>query len=490
MAIRLAWGPKIVLQFALVSAPLALLLCWQTWNDYRVSKKLVEAFPRHLQANAAGKEFKVFVDGVTDAVDSGKLSASALKALHQAHDAMRQIAAGDGPVAAIAGDLGNLSAKLDRDASLNALLPLRGSITALKSGLQEIDSRYEKEIQRITAEAWQATQRQVIEVLAVALVSLTLSIVFARTMIRRLTQPLHQGIGTARSISGGDLSRASRVAGEDETAQLLNALADMTDSLRKVVGQVRTSSDALQSGSTHIAVGNHELSKRTVQAAENLKRTARSVEQLTSTVRQTAESAHQANQVSATASEVAQKGGDVVGRVVSTMADIEASSTKISDIIGVIDSIAFQTNILALNAAVEAARAGEQGRGFAVVASEVRGLAMRSAAAAREIKGLIEESVGKVRSGSSLVLDAGVTMREIVEQVRLVSTLIGAINAASTTQAAEIEQVHRAVVELENVTQQNARLVEESASASQSMKEQAVALAEAVGVFRFASTVD
>ena len=487
MVIRMGWGPRIALQFAVVLAPLGLLLAWQTMNAVHASATLADVFPRHLQANSSRKEFKVFVDGVTDAVDSGKLSAAALKSLHQAQAGLHAIGAGRPEVLAVEKELAGLAVRLDANSSLDALMPLRAAITAVNRGLQELDARYEADMQSVIDESRRDTQRQVLWIATVAGIALVLSALFSRTMIRKLTHPLHVGIGIAQAISAGNLSAARRVPGEDETAQLLNALADMTDSLHRVVGQVRSSSDAVQSRSSEIALGNGDLSARTAQTTENLKRTAASVEQLAATVRKTADSARQANDVSTAASEVAQKGGVLVDQVVTTMRHIEASSEQINDIIGVIDSIAFQTNILALNAAVEAARAGEQGRGFAVVAGEVRNLAMRSADAAREIKGLIHGSVSNVRDGASLVESTGATMREIVEQVGHVSTLIAQISAASTLQAAEIDQVQNAVHLLDTMTQQNRVLVEQSAAASEAMQEQAVALSGAVGVFRLES---
>jgi methyl-accepting chemotaxis protein len=258
----------------------------------------------------------------------------------------------------------------------------------------------------------------------------------------------------------------------------------MQDRLRGLVGQIRQSADSIQVASAEVASGNADLSVRTEQAASNLQQTASSMEQLTGTVRQSADSASTANQLASSAATVAQRGGQVVSQVVSTMDEINTSSKKIVDIIGTIDGIAFQTNILALNAAVEAARAGEQGRGFAVVASEVRSLAQRSAEAAKEIKALIGASVDKVASGSKLVQDAGSTMTEIVASVQRVTDIIGEITAAAAEQSAGIGQVNTAVTQHDQMTQQNAALVEESAAAAESLKDQAQRLAGVVGTFR------
>jgi len=301
---------------------------------------------------------------------------------------------------------------------------------------------------------------------------------------RSVTRPIAQAQSVARAISDGDLSRPIEVLGRDELAELLQSLDAMQGSLRRLVGQVRQSTDSISTASGEIATGNQDLSARTEQTASNLQQAASSMEQLTGTVKQSADSARQANQLASSAAEVAARGGSVVSQVVSTMDEINTSSKKISDIIGVIDGIAFQTNILALNAAVEAARAGEQGRGFAVVASEVRSLAQRSAEAAKEIKGLIGASVDRVEAGSRLVADAGQTMQEIVGSVQRVSDIIGEITAAASEQSDGIGQINSAVNQLDQMTQQNAALVEESAAAADSLRDQARRLASVVATFR------
>jgi methyl-accepting chemotaxis protein len=308
--------------------------------------------------------------------------------------------------------------------------------------------------------------------------------------LRSIAGPLDAAIGLARRIAQGDLGSRLAVQGRDEPAQLVHALLAMQDELRRLVGQVRSAADSIQVASTEVATGNQDLSQRTEQAAASLQETAAAMQQLTGTVRQSAEAAGQANQLAASASGVAQRGGEVVAQVVSTMDEIHGASRRIADIIGVIDGIAFQTNILALNAAVEAARAGEQGRGFAVVAGEVRSLAQRSAEAAREIKALIGGSVGQVEAGSRLVQDAGRTMGEIVASVRRVSDIVGEISAASAEQSGGIGQVDQAVGQLDRMTQQNAALVEESAAAAESLREQARQLGAIVATFKLDSMVD
>ncbi|HCT1828333.1 methyl-accepting chemotaxis protein [Escherichia coli] len=299
-----------------------------------------------------------------------------------------------------------------------------------------------------------------------------------------LVAPMNRLIDSIRHITGGDLVKPIEVDGSNEMGQLAESLRHMQGELMRTVGDVRNGANAIYSGASEIATGNNDLSSRTEQQAASLEETAASMEQLTATVKQNAENARQASHLALSASETAQRGGKVVDNVVQTMRDISTSSQKIADIISVIDGIAFQTNILALNAAVEAARAGEQGRGFAVVAGEVRNLAQRSAQAAREIKSLIEDSVGKVDVGSTLVESAGETMAEIVSAVTRVTDIMGEIASASDEQSRGIDQVGLAVAEMDRVTQQNAALVEESAAAAAALEEQASRLTEAVAVFR------
>jgi methyl-accepting chemotaxis protein len=313
--------------------------------------------------------------------------------------------------------------------------------------------------------------------------ALLVGALLAWTLTRSVTRPLQDAIAIADAVAAGDLRRTIVVDRKDETGQLLQALKGMTASLVKIVGEVRHGTDAMATASGEIASGNMDLSSRTEQQASSLEETASSMEELTSTVKQNADNARQANQLALAASDVAARGGAVVSQVVDTMGEINQSARKIEDIISVIDGIAFQTNILALNAAVEAARAGEQGRGFAVVATEVRSLAQRSAAAAKEIKTLIGDSVDKVTAGTKLVDQAGVTMQEVVASVDRVSQIVSEITAASQEQSAGIEQVNQAITQMDQVTQQNAALVEEAAAAAASMQEQAGQLSQAVAQF-------
>ncbi len=314
--------------------------------------------------------------------------------------------------------------------------------------------------------------------------AVVLSAMAAWLITRSVTVPLAATAAAADRMADGDLSVPVLVAGRDEVADVQQALSRMQQSLSGLVGEVRAGSESIATASAEIATGNHDLSTRTEQTASNLQQAASSLEQLTGTVGQTADSARTANQLAASASTAAQRGGDVVSQVVTTMNEIQASSRRIADIIGTIDGIAFQTNILALNAAVEAARAGEQGRGFAVVAGEVRSLAQRSAEAAREIKSLIGTSVEKVDSGNRLVGEAGGAMEEIVSGVKRVTDVIGEISAATTEQSSGLRQVNEAVAQLDQMTQQNAALVEESAAAAQSAAEQSQRLIGTVSRFK------
>ncbi len=351
---------------------------------------------------------------------------------------------------------------------------------AIKNVVQDQRDKLDAAAQRVDATNHQAQWALVVFGVCALIVGGTLSVWLQRS----ITRPLREAANVAEAIARFDLSSKITPQSDDETGQLLRALQSMQTSLTRLITSVQQSTDSIGTASSEIASGNMDLSSRTEQTASNLQQAAASMMQLTGTVRQTADSAATANQLATSAAAVAQRGGQVVSQVVATMDEISASSRRIGDIIGTIDGIAFQTNILALNAAVEAARAGEQGRGFAVVASEVRSLAQRSAEAAREIKGLIGASVERVESGSRLVQDAGSTMGEIVASVQRVTDIIGEITAATQEQREGIDQINVAVTHLDQMTQQNAALVEEAASAAESLKDQSVRLSGEVGVFR------
>jgi len=377
-----------------------------------------------------------------------------------------------------------VAADKQQEASVLAYGKTYDALHALADSLRKQVDFQEGRFDGMNNDADAAYARALRIIVATAVTAVLLAIGAAILITRSVVRPLHRAVEVARTVAAGDLTSRIDVSGNDEAAQMMQALNEMNASLLKVVSEVRTGSGEIATAAREIATGNLELSSRTEQQASSLEETASSMEEMTSTVRQNAENAQQANQLAASASDVARQGGAVVAQVVQTMGEIDTASRKIVEIIAVIDGIAFQTNILALNAAVEAARAGEQGRGFAVVASEVRGLAQRSASAAKEIKGLIDDSVGKVSLGSQLVDQAGNTMAEVVASVQRVSDIMGEISSASREQEGGITQINQAVTEMDTVTQQNAALVEEAAGAAGSLQEQADRLQQMVAVFK------
>lgn len=331
-----------------------------------------------------------------------------------------------------------------------------------------------------TSAANYASQKVIVTIAAIVLL---LGILFAWWITTSITRPLRRAVDATNRVAKGDLTGRIEADAQDETGQLLHALKTMNGNLLKTVGEVRAGTHSIATASSQIAAGNVDLSSRTEEQASSLTETASAMEQLTNTVKQNADNAEQANKLAASASDIASKGGDVVAQVVETMHTIHSSASQIENIITVIDGIAFQTNILALNAAVEAARAGEQGKGFAVVASEVRSLAQRSAAAAKDVKALIDASVATVNTGSSLAKQAGATMQEVVDSVNRVTGIVAEITVASQEQSVGIEQVNQAIVQMDQVTQQNAALVEEAAAATASLQDQASSLTQAVAAF-------
>ena len=347
---------------------------------------------------------------------------------------------------------------------------------------------YEQRQQQIAADLAESSDRRAAQaqwlLLGLTFACLGVGAALSYMMARSVVKPLIEVTRVTREIAAGDLTHHVQVRGNDEVAETLKALVEMQQSLQQVVGDVRAATDSITIASSEVAAGSQDLSGRTEQAASNLQETASSMEQISGTIQHSSDAARTANQLASSAATAASQGGEVVSRVVSTMDAIAQGSRRIADIIGVIDGIAFQTNILALNAAVEAARAGEQGRGFAVVASEVRALAHRVAEAAKEIKTLIGASVEQVDVGSSLVQEAGASMAHIVDAVQRVSDVIGEISAAATEQSDGIAQVNMAVTHLDQMTQQNAALVEQSAAAAESLKDQATRLSQVVSVFK------
>ena len=362
-------------------------------------------------------------------------------------------------------------------------LQMMPAMTAYEQSVKDLLNRQKEVFKNSKMEADEVYAAGRTLLLALGAAAVVLGALLAWMLSRSITRPLNYAVTVAEAVASGDLSTHIEVTSKDETGQLLQALYNMNAQLLEIVGRVKSGTDTIATASSEIAAGNLDLSSRTEQQASSLEETASSMEELTSTVKQNADNARQADTLANQASDVARQGGVVVSQVVGTMTAINDSSKKIVDIISVIDGIAFQTNILALNAAVEAARAGEQGRGFAVVATEVRSLAQRSAAAAKEIKALIGDSVEKVESGAKLVNEAGATMTEIVGSIQRVTDIMGEITAASREQTAGIEQINQAITDMDNATQQNAALVEEAAAAAESLREQAANLSQAVGVF-------
>jgi methyl-accepting chemotaxis protein len=371
------------------------------------------------------------------------------------------------------------------DAARDYLLKeIMGPQTVYLAAIEAFADTQVKGMEQFTAEAGEMASGASAMMTGLAVLATLLAALVGYVLTRSITLPLRQALLVAQTVAAGDLSTRFGACAKDETGQLLQALSDMNDSLKNIVGQVRSGTETIATASSQIATGNQDLSSRTERQAGSLEETASSMEEITATVRENGNNARHANQLAVSASDVAVKGGVVVAQVIDTMGAINASAKKIVDIIGVIDGIAFQTNILALNAAVEAARAGEQGRGFAVVATEVRNLAQRSASAAKEIKTLIGDSVDKVEMGSQLVNQAGTTMTEIVASVKRVTDIMASIASASQEQDNGIEQINQAIAEMDVVTQQNAALVEEAAAAAESLQDQAGSLAQLVSVFK------
>jgi methyl-accepting chemotaxis protein len=382
------------------------------------------------------------------------------------------------------------SSSTDVAAAQRAVPALQAAFAQLEDGMEALSKSIEKRGTELNEHAQAGVSQTQFAIGAALLLATAAMLGLALWLARRMTRPMAHAVSVADQLAQGDLSVPIRPAGNDETVRLLQAMADMQTSFSGIVRDVQANADRVASASTQIAQGNQDLSGRTEQQASSLQQTAATMEQFGTNVRNNADNARQANQLALGATSVAAKGGAMMGQVVETMTGINTSSRKIAEIIGVIDGIAFQTNILALNAAVEAARAGEQGRGFAVVAGEVRNLAQRSAEAAREIKTLITASVERVEQGTALVGQAGKTMDEIVSSIQRVTDIVGEISSASVEQSAGVDQVGQAVTQMDQATQQNAALVEQSAAAAESLRLQSQQLVRAVAAFKLAEAAD
>src|SRR5476649_276386 len=445
---------------------------------------LTEPKDMQVEVDRIATQEKKYADAQDELGAMFRTSPSTAPEEHQLLDAIRQQGALATPLMTRAAALA-LDKKTDESYALlrSQLRPIQKVWWDKLRELKALEEKQNVDAATAAEQAYVNARALMLTIGAIALlVSVAAAILITRGVLRQLGGEPDYAVVVAGRIAAGDLSVDIRTR-DGDTSSLLYAMRAMRDSLASIVGQVHASTATIASATSQIASGNMDLSSRTEQQASSLEETASSMEQLTSTVKQNADSARQANGLAVSASEVAMKGGAVVSQVVGTMGSIDASSKKIVDIIGVIDAIAFQTNILALNAAVEAARAGEQGRGFAVVATEVRNLAQRSAAAAKEIKVLIDESVQQVGAGAKLVDQAGATMKEIVDSVKRVTDIMSEINLASVEQTAGIEQINHAVMQMDDVTQQNAALVEEAAASASALQQQAASLAEVVSVF-------
>lgn len=492
MSIKLRLKQRMYLQFFLAVLPLAVIFSYQMLSPSDLPEKIdrtLSIFDMRLQASV---NYKSFLDGVIDAVDTDKLSNDALLSLGNAKmNVTAYLTASNAPIPAIktaATALEKLQSAITFNNSLETLSTLKTEINLIDKSLTTTAGELKAEISNLIEEDYQEQHNKKRLSVSVALATLLLLAFIVRQMVNGVTEPLSLAVDAARHVSEGDLTNLIQVSRHDEIGELQQALFDMNQALITIVSEVRTAAHGIAMGTNEIAVGNNDLAARTEKQSTSLEKIADTISELAVAVSHNADNSQQANEYSLSASQVATKGGKVVGQVVETMNLINQSSKAMTEIITVIEGIAFQTNILALNAAVEAARAGEQGRGFAVVATEVRSLAQRSANAAKEIQAIIGNSVGKVESGTKLVKEAGETMQDIVTAVNRVTAMMAEIQIASAEQKEGIQRVSEAISHIDEMTQQNAKLAEQATATSVTVHSQTGKLSETVEKFKIPHT--
>ena len=486
---RLKLKQRMYLQFFMAVLPLAVVFSFQMLSTSDLPAKVESTLGIYDLSLQASANYKSFLNGVVDAIDTGTLSGKTQRSLADTATAVTSLleAAPSDGIRTASETLARIQAAIAAKNSIDSIMPLKTAMnevdTALMARIGEIKAQLSA---LVNDDALKSRQKNQISI-SVALVTLLLLAFMIRQMVNGVTRPLAMAVSAARHVAEGDLTSRIEVLRHDEIGELQRALLDMNEALIAIVGDVRSASQEIATGTNEMVSGNSDLSIRTEQQSANLENTSANITELAAAVAENADNSRQANELAQSASEVAVKGGRVVGQVVDTMNLINESSRKAVEIIAVIEGIAFQTNILALNAAVEAARAGEQGRGFAVVAAEVRNLAQRSANAAKEIKGMLENSASKVSSGTKLVKEAGETMGDIVKAVSRVTEMMADIQSSSAEQRDGIQQVRVAVHQMDEMTQQNAALVEEAAAIAESVHDQTRRLSEAVEKFKVPS---
>jgi methyl-accepting chemotaxis protein len=486
MFVTLRLKQRMYLQFFMAVLPLAIVFSYQMLSTNELPAKvdkILSIYDLGLQASAS---YKNFLNGLVDAVDTGTISSKTLSSLTDTKSTVDALLATSPShnIEISAEALAKLRSAITATNSIDSITPLKSDINFIDTALAAKVGEIKAQLSKLVDDDAKATHNKNQISIYVALATMLLLAFIIRQLVNNVTKPLALAVSTARRVSEGDLTSHIAVLRHDEIGELQQALFEMNEALIVIVGDVRSASQQITAGTDEMVSGNSDLSIRTEQQASSLENTSASITQLSTAIGHNADNSRLANELALSASGVAVKGGKVVGQVVETMNLINDSSRKVGEIISVIEDIAFQTNILALNAAVEAARAGEQGRGFAVVATEVRNLAQRSAAAAKEIKAMIGNSVDKVSSGTKLVKEAGETMRDIVTAVGRVTEMMAEIQAASAEQKEGIEQVNEAVHQMDEMTQQNAALVEEATAIAASVHDQTRKLTEAVEKFK------